>query len=481
MFHESTSGLLVPSRYATDEERTRGFGSQVTASDPYKQNIFSVISYDDVDGEQPILTEKNIRELQKLRKPSELIPILIKSIPLFWDAMNAYKQNINQGVEITSPDTRTKEAIQMVLASLEANGNPLDEIIEDQIYCMKAEGGVSFELNFENDELIDMAYVSPYTIKFEKIEDDPFKRYRLMQKGRLRTEDVTVYDPTDPQFSGENQFYFYRGVNKLEGRPRGLPIYTSAMRSAILSLDVDNLFVEHLRGQAFPRGFLSPQIEGLISAGITGDSLINNIKSSVDELKKKLDTAKPSESVISSIPFDFVVLGTLARSNLDGGEIVTDKLLYNMQVALDIPDNMLPSRKTGVLGEQSGRTQWRRWQTSLRNGRNALRSQIEPAMKVAVSKLGIPYGSIELEAVFDNTDHEGMRMESEALKIEADGLKILLETGVIAVIEAREVISQYDKFTNLEVGNIPPAPQRLPAPQEPIPEEPIPDEPTDTE
>ena len=448
---QTDSGLYLPDKYVSEKETNlRGFGEMIATGDPYKYSPFGIVSYTNAD-ETPVLNDKTIEQLKKERKPENLLPILIKSVPLFATAMSLYKENINQGIEIVSEDGRTQDAVDEVKQSLEAHGRPLDTIIEEQIYAMQAEGGISYELNFENGNLIDIAYVSPYTLIFEQPEDDPFKRFRIKQKGKNGQEDKILYDPRDPNTIGENQTFFYRGINKEKGKPRGLSKFLSALRSAVQSLDVDNLFIQHLRGQAFPRGFLSPKIAELVGAEITGDELVSQIKDSVKKLKEQLDKAGPSESVISSIGFDFVLLGALSRANMNGGEIVIDQLLYNMQIALDLPDALLPSRKTGVLGEQSGRTQWRRWQTSLRNSRDNLSSQLEPAFQVAVAQLGIPYNTYPIEAIFDNTDHEGQRMESEALKLEAEGLQILVKNNIIDTGEARAVIAQYDKFTDLDL------------------------------
>lgn len=458
MRKDASTGLYLPAKYHTEIEE-RGFGEKVATVDPYRHSYASIIDFDP-GNEEPILDDTSIKRLLKEKKPSVLIPKLIRVFPLFSEALNLYKQNVNQGWDINCEDSRTLEICYEILDSLKQNNRDIDTIIEEQIYSLLAEGGVSFENVYDDDRnLIDLSPVSPNSLTFRYPKDDPYKRYMIIQKGLTSADDVTLYDPRDPEYSDENRFFFYRGVNTQQGKPRGISMFVSALMYALNSLEVDNMFIEHLRGQAFPRGFLSPKVADLIQSGITGQKLVNTIKDSVENLQKQLNTAGLSESVISSLGFEFVLLGALQRSNLDGGTIVSDNISYNVQVALDIPDTMLPSRKTQVLGEQSGRTQWTRWQNALQYLRKILGDQFEMAFQGAIYQRTGAFREHLIDFIFDNSDRESRLYEAQAFREEMEAWEIGIRNGIFSREEARmTTIAENSRFKELDPEALPELP-----------------------
>ncbi|MYF53657.1 MAG: hypothetical protein F4166_07600 [Gammaproteobacteria bacterium] len=449
-YSETSSGLLVPSSQVDNNTDTRGFGDKIAVSTTDYRNAFAeVIDYEPHD-EEYILTTTTTKNLLKERKPSTLIPKLIRAFPMFATAVSLYQQNINQGFDIDCEDTPTLEAAREVLDDLKTAGRPIDVIIEEQVFCMTAEGAISYEANFDDDgKLVDMSYVSPQTLTFRvpKKSVDPLGRYIILQKSRTRRsgDDVIVYDPQNPDLSGENRFFFHRGVNTVQGKPRGVSMFVSAIRSALSSIEIDNMFIEYLRGQAFPKGFLSPKVAELVNAGFSDQRLITTIKEAVQALKAQMDKG-----------FELVMLGNLARARLDGATIVTDSVDVKIQIALDIPDTLLPSRKAAVLGEQTGRVQWYRWQNSLRNKRNILSSQFEHTLQVAVARKGLEYKKHPIYWIWDNTDRETRLYEAQAFREEMEAWKIGIETGIFHAHEARRIaISENSRFKDLDPNDVP--------------------------
>lgn len=447
MYEETSSGLWLPSSEIESEER--GFDGRITRINPHASQFSFVLDYDN-RADEAILTKKSIKNLQNKTKVSEVLPTLIRSFPMFFDAMNLYKQNINQGYEFYSENENVQREVESMFDELASRGKSLDQMIEEQVYAMLAEGAVSFELNMEDDELQDFSYVSPNSLTHRQPNPNPEQIYQIGQK-RPNGEFILLFDETDPDYSGVNQFFFYSAVNKMGDKPRGVSIFATAISAALGKLDLDQMLTEFTRGQAFPRGFLSPKVGELIQSGVTGQKLIDTLKKSVTELQNKLNNAGLSESVISSLGFEWVLMGLMGRSNINGAELINNNFLFDIQVALDIPDTLLPRRTAAVLGEQSGGTQWTRWQNALRYYRIRFASELERAIQVVLYRRGFEFNRYPVKLLFDDNDRQSRLYEAETVRAEMEAYQVGIDAGIITAEQAFNLIKQKNKdFQELE-------------------------------
>ena len=379
--------------------------------------------------ERAVLSEKKIKSLEN-KIARDAIRTLLKSFPIFKEALALYRQNINQGKEFQCDDERARE---VVIRTYEEMDRDLNDIIDEQVFAMLVGGGSSYEIvrRTSDNTIADLAYVDPDTLDFQEPDPNPDQVYKIYQKSPKSVDDILLHDPTDESMLNERQTFFYKALHKMGDNPRGISVFISALSAAIGKLNLDSLLPKITKNQGFPRGFLSPKIAELVDAGLTGTRLTDYLKDAVTKLKNELDTASPTESVISSVGMEFIILGLLGRQNIDGATLVNENFLYDLQVALDLPDQLLPARKTAVLGEQSGRTQWTRWQNVLRYYRDFFSASLNPTTQIILSEAGFGFNQIKCPIVFDNTDRELEKYEAEAFNEKVDGITKAIQAGIL--------------------------------------------------
>ena len=421
--------------------------------------------------ERAVLSEKKIKSLSSKTAP-EAIRVLLNAFPLFKEALALYRQNINQGHTFECDEPRAKEVVENTYREMDRT---LDDIIDEQVFAMLVGGGTSYEMvrRTSDNTLADLVLVDPDSLKFEEPEPNPDQVFKIYQMSPNAVNDILLHDPTDDAYREERQTFFYRPLNKVGDSPKGKSLFLSALSAAIGKLDLDSLMPKITRNQGFPRGFLSPKIAELVNSGLTGKALINYIKDGVSKLKQQLDTASTSESVISSIGMEFIILGLMNRQNVDGATLVNDNFLYDLQVALGLPDQLLPAKKTAVLGEQSGRTQWTRWQNVLRYLRKFLSDSIESATQSILAENNFGYYQIPCRLTFDNTDRELQKYEAEAFNLRVEGISQAIASGMFTAKQGFDLLAGKVDITDLDYEE--------PKPPEPTPEpepetEPTPDE-----
>ena len=416
--------------------------------------------------ERAVLSEKKIKSLSNRSAP-EAIRVLLNAFPLFKEGLALYRQNINQGYTFECDEPRAKEVVENTYREMDRT---LDDIIDEQVFAMLVGGGTSYEVvrRIPDDTLADLVLVDPDSLKFEEPEPNPDQVFKIYQMSPKAVDDILLHDPTDDAYRDERQAYFYRPLNKVGDSPKGKSLFLSALSAAIGKLDLDSLMPKITRNQGFPRGFLSPKIAELVNSGLTGKALINYIKDGVSKLKTQLDTASTSESVISSIGMEFIILGLMNRQNVDGATLVNDNFLYDLQVALGLPDQLLPAKRTAVLGEQSGRTQWTRWQNVLRYFRKFFSDSLEPTTQIILSENGFGYYQIPCRLAFDNTDRELQKYEAEAFNMRVEGISQAIASAMITAEQGFDLLAGKVDITDLDFENPePPEPTRVPEPPEP--------------
>lgn len=429
-------------------------------------SFWSVSNQDD----RAVLSEKKIKSLSN-KTAVDAIRTLLNAFPMFKEALALYRQNINQGHRFECEDTRAKKIVEQTYKDMDRN---LDDIIDEQIFAMIVGGGSSYELvrRVSDNTIADLTLVDPDSLKFEQPDPNPDQVYLIFQIAPNTVNDILLFDPRDETQIGERQSYFYKPLNKIGDSPKGKSLFLSALSAAIGKLDLDSLMPKITKNQGFPRGFLSPKIGELVNSGITGKNLTNYIVDGVNKLKTQLDSANLSESVISSIGMEFIILGLMNRQNVDGATLVNDNFLYDLQVAIGLPDQLLPAKKTAVLGEQSGRTQWTRWQNVLRYYRKFLSDSIEPTTQIILYENGFGFYQLDCPLAFDNTDRELEQYEAEAFNTKVEGITKAMASGMFTAQQGFDLLVGNVDITDLDYEEPEPVqPQPEPVETEPVDEE----------
>lgn len=438
-----------------------------------RASTFSI--YGDSDGtywgvsnqnERAVLSEKKIKSLSS--KPAvDAIRTLLNAFPFFKEALALYRQNINQGHDFECDDDRAREVVKQTYKEMDRN---LDDIIDEQVFAMLVGGGSSYEVvrRVSDNTIADLVIVDPDSLEFEEPDPNPDQVFRIYQRTPNSINDILLHDPTDESSIGERQSYFYKPLNKIGDNPKGKSLFLSALSAAIGKLDLDSLMPKITKNQGFPRGFLSPKIGELVNSGLTGKALTDYIVDGVTKLKTQLDSASLSESVISSIGMEFIILGLMNRQNVDGATLVNDNFLYDLQLGLGLPDQLLPAKKTAVLGEQSGRTQWTRWQNVLRYYRKFLSDSIEPTTQIILAENGFGFYQIPCTLAFTNTDRELQRYEAEAFNVRVEGITTAIASGMLTAEQGFNLLAGKTDITDLDFE----APEVVQPQPEPVETEP---------
>lgn len=440
---DQESKIYVPSAYGGERQMTTRMSSFSIYGD--SQSTYWGIESTE---QRAVLSEKKIKSLQN-KTARDAIRLLIKSFPFFKAAMSTYRQNVNQGFDFKCDDDRAR---QIVIETYDAMDVSLDEFIEDQLFATLVGGGSSYEIvrRLSDNTIAELAYVDPDTLEFKEPDPNPDQVYQIYQRTPQEPNGILLHDPTNPQMLGERQTYFYKPLNKMGDNPRGLSIFLSALSAAIGKMTLDSLLPKITKNQAFPRGFISPKIQDLVNSGITGRALTDLVTKAVGELRNELNTTGPSESVISSIGMEFIILGMLGKTNIDGATLVNENFLYDLQVALDIPDEMLPTRRSSVLGEQSGDTQWTRWQNILRYYRNFLATTIDPTTQIILAENGYGFNNIKCPMVFDDSDRRTEVLESEAFNTKSEGIINAITAGIFSAEQGFNLLTNKVDIEDLE-------------------------------
>ena len=420
--------------------------------------------------EKAVLSEKKIKSLSNKTAP-EAIRTLLNAFPMFKEALALYRQNINQGYTFECDEPRAREVVERTYQEMDRS---LDDIIDEQVFAMLVGGGSSYEYvrRTSDNTLADLVLVDPDSLKFEAPKPNPDQVFLIYQMSPNAVNDIRLHDPRDESTAGERQTYFYRPLNKIGDSPKGKSLFVSALSAAIGKLDLDSLLPKVTKNQGFPRGFLSPKIADLIGAGLTGKQLTDYIKDGITKLKGQLDTADTSESILSSIGMEFIILGLMGRQNIDGAMLVNDNFLYDLQLGLGLPDQLLPAKKTAVLGEQSGRTQWTRWQNVLRYYRKFLSDSIEPATQIILAENGFGFYQIPCTLSFTNTDGELERYAAEAFNLKVEGITAAIASGIFTAEQGFDLLAGKADITDLEYEE----PEVVQPQPEPVEAEPSEDE-----
>ena len=464
------SGLLVPKRYVPPKTELGFRGRESFTYNPQSSPSFGYISADEFG----YWTHRTINPKTLKNLPvTDILSILVDNSDSLSFAVETYQQFIYQGHDLIPEEhdaqgDRAVAFIQEFIDRMDANGDSLQNIIDQFSYAMIVEGGLCGELYFDEMgmDAMGIGIVPPFSLRFEKDEHPSHGIYyrigQLDERGLFKT----LFDKADP-----NDTFVYDPVKQKVGRPYGSSPVVPAIFGILSSLELLDMVMQYTRGQAFPKNVISVDVKDFLDAEFGEQAIQDAINDAVQDLRSQLSNADVTQTAVLGSKIVNTLIGAMNRANLDGVQMMTAILERVQQRGLKVPRILYGGDRQGSsLSEAEGRVEWQTFQKRLR----AYRKRIERAFTHWFSVILMHAGmTAKVRLQLDDSDEEGRRMVSERLKMETETYSTAASDGAITKQEYRSLLfASDDRFEDFDV--------ELPEEAEPMPEPTNPtEEPTD--
>lgn len=361
-------------------------------------------------------------------------------------ALNIYQGFSNSGWTIQAETDRAERALEAWFDEMADVGININVLINENIYDLYILGAMCMRTLLINDEPKLIRNIPPEEVEFiHQVDPDPdnadygkvwYKGFYLQPGG---TEFVVLESILDP-----NPYFFYGAMLSNSKSPKGLSIIESVIQLAISAGEKDYMMTEYLRGAIFPSEIISlilkDYFDVLADENIEWDmEKFNEVKeAAVKAVEKFIEEGDATQTLVSDVPMEKLVQGTLEGNNLRGLSDINDSHSEEFPRALKAPSVLMGGRKQGnALNDTESKYEIRSFYKNVLNIRETVREGWEKLCTSYLTYRGLTgKGGI----AFTDTDVELMQSITEAVKSEAEAGKVLVDTGIFLRSEIRKAL-----------------------------------------
>lgn len=422
--------------------------SRVSDDDPlyfHRQNrVFGLLSPDEVGKVIPkSLTLKEIKNMSA----SQLVRTIIGMSSDADAAVNAWQSHIASPYSLKASDTKSKTIIENLIKRMELGGTPFQSDLETAAYNRYVEGGLLAELYADDQtgEFVDIALPPPFSLRYRKRYSGTHNSYYQVGQGNIETDYKVLQDKENP-----NPLVEWAPTRKYPDKPFGRSQIASNIFGTVSILELVNMIMEYVRGQAFPKGVASIPRQPLAAMGYSPQQVTQIANEAREKVEKAISESDLSQALVTSTEVLYTIFGAMGRSNLDASEMIVHMFEQSLRRGYKLPRAIYggTGERGGSFGEYGERVEWQAFDRLVKSERGVISSVYTNLFRVVLRDEG---SMGECELMFDPTDLELERIQAEKSNIEFQGYSTLIKDQVVSPQEIRARVKQDDpRFADLE-------------------------------
>ena len=359
-------------------------------------------------------------------------------------ALNLYQGFTNSGWDIVAESDRAKRALEDWFGEMADRGINVNKLINENIYDLYILGAMCMRIVLINDEPQFIRNVPPEEIDFlHQLDEDPNNLdygkiwYTGFYLDSMKQEFVVLESILDP-----NPYFYYAPMLTTSKSPKGISIIESVVELAISAGEKNYMMTEYLRGSIFPHEAVSIILDAyfkvLLDENVEFDmAAFNEVKAdAVKAVEDFFENSDSTQSLVTDVPLQKIVVGTLEGNNLRGLPVVDEAHESAFPRALKAPGPLLGIRRQGnALNDHETKYAIRSFHKNILNIRETTEMGWEKCGTSYLAYRGIKgKGGI----AFRETDVELKQAITEAIVRESEAANNLIEGRIFTRQEMRE-------------------------------------------
>lgn len=359
-------------------------------------------------------------------------------------ALNLYQGFTNSGWEVVAETDRATRALKAWFEEMSDLGVNINNLINENIYDLYVIGAMCMRTLLINDEPKLIRNIPPEEIAFlHQMDPEP----ENMEYGKIwytgfyldknQREFVVLESILDP-----NPYFYYAPMLTTSKSPQGISIIESVIELAISAGEKNYMMTEYLRGSIFPHEIvflvLENYFETLLDEEVDFDmAKFNKVKEdAVKAVEDFFENSDSTQTLVSDVPLQKIVVGTLEGNNLRGLPEINDAHESAFPRALKAPAPLLGIRRQGnALNDTETKYAIRSFYKNILNIRATTKMGWEKLCTSYLSYRGITgKGGI----AFTETDIELKQAITEAIAKETEAAGNLIKDRIFTRGEMRK-------------------------------------------
>ena len=370
-------------------------------------------------------------------------------------ALNIYQGFCNSGWDIVAESDRGQQILEDWFGEMSDRGINVNNLINENIYDLYILGAMCMRTILINDEPEFIRNIPPDRMSFiHQYDPDPqYLEYGKIWYTGFFTKDSTSEFVVMESIIDINPYFYYGTMLTDSTSPKGISIIESVTDLAISSGEKNYMMTEYLRGNIFPHEIISLILEDYFNAladeniefrledSDTGSPGFNTIKeNAVQAVRKYIDESDSTQTLVTDVPVEKIVIGTLEGNNLQGLSEINEAHEAEFPRALKVAQALLGARRQGsALNDTQSKYEIRSMYKNILNIRSTIRAGWQKLCSSYLEYRGESgKGGIE----FSDTDVELKQSITEAINNEAKAGKTLVETRTFSRQEIREALTK---------------------------------------
>lgn len=394
---------------------------------------FGLIAPDEVGRIVPkSLTLKDIKNMTA----SELLRTLISMSSDMDSAVTTWQSMVATKYELLPSDNRSREIIEGFIDRMELGGVFFETKLETAAYNRYVEGGLLAELYADENtgEYAGIALPPPFSLRYVEKIDPTHGRYYQIGQGISETDFTVLQDMANP-----NPLVEWAPTNKFPDKPYGRSQIASNIFGTVSLMEISNMIMDYVRGQARPGGVIGVPRAPLAAAGYQPDQITNIANSAEKKIREAMSSGDISQLITVPVEVLFETFTALGRSDVDASEVVVNMFAQQLRRGYKLPKSLFggTGENSNALGAYGERVEWQAFNKLILPEREVISRVFKNLFRQVLRAEG---SMGECGLGFDATDTELERIAAEKNKIEYEGYSVLIHDNVISPMEARKRI-----------------------------------------
>lgn len=390
---------------------------------------FGLLAPDEVGRIVPkSLTLKDIKQMTA----SELLRTLISMSSDMDAAVTTFVAHCASKYSLKSSDDNAKMIIEDFIMTTELGDVPYETKIQTAFYNRYVEGGLLAELYAdETGEFVDIALPPPFSLRYEEVIHPVHNRYYRVGQGTSSTDFKVLQDKANP-----NPLVEWAPTNKFPDRPYGRSQIASNIFGTVSLMEVANMVMDYVRGQARPGGVISVPRAPIAQAGYQPTEITKIAESAEEKIRKAMDSGDISQLITVPVEVIFETFTALGKSDVDASQVVVNMVSQQLRRGYKLPRALFggTGERGSTLGDRAEETEWEAFDKIVQPERETVSKAFTNLHRQVLRSRG-SMGEVEL--IFDPTDTKLERIRAEKFNIEYQGYSTLIKDRVISPMEAR--------------------------------------------
>ena len=390
---------------------------------------FGLLAPDEVGRVIPkSLTLKEIKQMTA----SELLQTLISMSSDMDAAVVAFVSHCASKYSLKASDDNAKMIIEEFIRGSELGDVPYETKIQTAFYNRYVEGGLLAELYTDDTgEFVDIALPPPFSLRYKEVIHPVHNRYYQVGQGTSSTDFKVLQDKANP-----NPLVEWAPTNKFPDKPYGRSQIASNIFGTVSLMEMSNMIMDYVRGQARPGGAISIPRATIGSAGYQPPEITKIANDAEKKISEAMSKGDISQLITVPVEVVFETFTALGRSDVDASEIVVNMISQQLRRGYKLPRALFggTGERSNALGDRAEETEWEAFDKIVQPERATVSKAFTNLHRQVLRSRG-SMGEVEL--VFDPTDTKLERIKAEKFNIEYEGYGTLIKNQIISPLEAR--------------------------------------------